>query len=381
MKFSCDSSLLFKSINIVEKAIAQRTTISVLENICFELSDTKLILRANDLEIGIEHAIDVSVDSTDHVFPTSVLIKGKTISGILSKISPQIIQITVDENNRFKIVGKGVNYDIMGMSSDDFPVFPEIEQGEHVQLSVEEMRGVTRATLFSVSSDETKPFLNGVFIKSDQHILSFVATDGFRLALKQISTQTQVENISVIVPFKAMNELTKILTFLDHDSPLNMVISPQQVAFFSDRFRLVSRVIKGHFPDYKQVIPKLSSYQVKVSRKDFIDACDRAMIIASVSNFVVRLTFEGESLMLRANATLGEFREELQVIRTKGEGTVKISFNVKLILEGVRAIDADDIELEFNEGLSPCIIRAAGQQDYVYLAMPIRTNDYQEDTF
>lgn len=381
MKFSCDSSLLFKSINIVEKAIAQRTTISVLENICFELSDTKLFLRANDLEIGIEHALDVNVEPTNHVFPTSVLIKGKTISGILSKISPQIIQITVDENNRFKIVGKGVNYDIMGMSSDDFPVFPEIEHGEHVQLSVEEMRGLTRSTLFSVSSDETKPFLNGVFIKSDQHILSFVATDGFRLALKQISTQTQVENISVIVPFKAMNELTKILTFLDHDSPLNMVISSQQVAFFSDSFRLVSRVIKGHFPDYKQVIPKSSSYQVKVSRKDFIEACDRAMIIASVSNFVVRLTFEGESLLLRANAALGEFREELQVIRTKGEGTVKISFNVKLILEGVRAIDADDIELEFNEGLSPCIIRAAGQLDYVYLAMPIRTNDYQEDTF
>jgi DNA polymerase-3 subunit beta len=381
MKFSCDSSLLFKSINIVEKAIAQRTTVSVLENICFELSDTKLILRANDLEIGIEHAIDVTVDAIEHVFPTSVLIKGKTISGILSKISNQIIQITVDENNRFKIVGKGVNYDIMGMSADDFPVFPEIEQGEHVQLSVEEMRGLTRSTLFSVSSDETKPFLNGVFIKSDQQVLSFVATDGFRLALKQLSTQTKFENIAVIVPFKAMNELTKILTFLDHDSPLNMVISAQQVCFFSDRFRLVSRVINGHFPDYKQVIPKVSSYQVKVSRKDFIDACDRAMIIASVSNFVVRLTFEGDSLLLRANASLGEFREELHVVRTKGEGSVKISFNVKLILEGLRAIDADDIELEFNEGLSPCIIRSSGQLDYVYLAMPIRTNDYQEDSF
>lgn len=381
MKFNCDSSLLFKSVNIVEKAIAQRTTVSVLENICFELSESKLILRANDLEIGIEHIIDVAVDTTESVFPTSVLIKGKTISGILSKISPQIIQITVDSNNRFKIVGKGVNYDIMGMSSDDFPVFPEIQNGEHVQLSLEDMRSLTKSTLFSVSSDETKPFLNGVFVKSDTHLLSFVATDGFRLALKQIATQTQVDNVSVIVPFKAMNELTKVLGFLDSASPLNMVISSQQVAFFSDRFRLVSRVIDGHFPDYKQVIPKFSSYQVKVSRKEFIEACDRAMIIASVSNFVVRLTFEGESLLLRANASLGEFKEELQVVRTKGEGAVKISFNVKLILEGVRAIDSDDIELEFNEGLSPCIIRASGQTDYVYLAMPIRTNDYQEDTF
>lgn len=381
MKFNCDSSLLFKSVNIVEKAIAQRTTVSVLENICFELSESKLILRANDLEIGIEHIIDVAVDTTESVFPTSVLIKGKTISGILSKISPQIIQITVDANNRFKIVGKGVNYDIMGMSSDDFPVFPEIQNGEHVQLSLEDMRSLTKSTLFSVSSDETKPFLNGVFVKSDTHLLSFVATDGFRLALKQIATQTQVDNVSVIVPFKAMNELTKVLGFLDSASPLNMVISSQQVAFFSDRFRLVSRVIDGHFPDYKQVIPKFSSYQVKVSRKEFIEACDRAMIIASVSNFVVRLTFEGESLLLRANASLGEFKEELQVVRTKGEGAVKISFNVKLILEGVRAIDSDDIELEFNEGLSPCIIRASGQTDYVYLAMPIRTNDYQEDTF
>ena len=381
MKFSCDSSLLFKSINIVEKAIPQRTTISVLENICFELLEEKLILRANDLEISIEHAMDVTADTTASVFPTSVLIKGKTISSILSKISPQIIQITVDEQNRFKIVGKGVNYDIMGMSSDDFPVFPEIKNGEHVQLSLEDMRSLIRATLFSVSSDETKTFLNGVFLKSDQHILSFVATDGFRLALKQISTQTHIENIAVIVPFKALNELTKVLGFLDSASPLNMVISSQQVAFFSDSFRLVSRVIEGHFPDYKQVIPQFSSYQVKVSRKEFIEACDRAMIIASVSNFVVRLTFEGESLLLRANASLGEFKEELHVVRTKGEETVKISFNVKLILEGVRAIDSDDIELEFNEGLSPCIIRASGQTDYVYLTMPIRTNDYQADTF
>lgn len=381
MKFSCDSSLLFKNINIVEKAIAQRSTVSVLETICFEIVENNLVLRSNDLEIAIEQVVPVDLHK-DLPFPVqSVLIKGKTISGILSKIPSQTITIEVDASYRFKIIGKGVNYDIMGMSSDDFPVLPEIAHGEHLQLSAEELKNITRCTLFSVSSDETKPFLNGVFLKSDQHVLSFVATDGFRLSLKQISIQTVINPVSVIIPVKAMSELSKIVALLDNDSPINVVISKTQVVFFSENFKLVSRVIEGHFPDYKQVIPATSSYQVKLARRDFIDACDRAMIIASVSNFVVRLKFEENTLLLRANASMGEFREELPFVRTKGEGTVKISFNVKLILEGVRALDSDDIELDFNEGLSPCTIRAAGQQDYVYLAMPIRTNEYQEDSF
>lgn len=377
MQFSCSSSSLQKGIGIVERAISQRTTLPILENLYMDLTDGLLKLRGNDLEIGIETVIPVNSTESNG----SVLVRAKTFSNILSKIQSDLINISVDGSGRMVVRANKVDFEILCSSVDEYPEFPAVEVGQSISVKVNTIRDLIRHTLFSVSFDETKQFLNGVFVKVEDNRLYFVATDGYRLALKSTQLLSDpVADFSLIVPYKAMNELSKIIPAMQDDEDIRINISEAQVSFLSDRFLIVSRVIKGQFPDYRQVMPKHSDNLFSVSRTALVSACDRATIIAANANNVVRLHFLNEALVIKANAaSLGDFREELAVHRLQGAEDVKIAFNVKLVLDGLRGIDSDDVRLEFNQGVSPCVIRSASDDDYVYIVMPIRTNDFQDD--
>ncbi len=377
MRFSCSSTSLQKGIGIVERAISQRTTLPILENFYLDLSGGMLRIRGNDLEVGIETLLPVDSVGTDG----SVLIRAKTFSSILSKIQSDIVDITVENSKRMILRANKVDFEILCSPVDDYPVFPSVETGVSFLIKAATLKDLIRHTLFSVSFDETKQFLNGIFVKGEAGVLFFVATDGYRLALKKcILDGVSLTDFSVIVPYKAMNELSKILTGMSDDDEIQVNVSHAQVVFSSKRFLLVSRVINGQFPDYRQVLPKHSDNLFAVSRMSLLNACDRSTIIASTSNNVVRLQFTGDSLVIKANAaSLGDFREQVDVTRLQGVGDVKIAFNVKLVLDGIRGIDSDDVRLEFNQGISPCVIRSVADEDYVYIVMPIRTNDFQDD--
>jgi len=378
MQFSCSASQLQKAVGIVERAISQRTTLAVLENLYLELSGNRLKLRGNDLEIGIETSLFVESAGVDG----SVLVRAKTFSSILSKIQADTLNVRVDVNSKIVIVANKVDFEILCTPVEDYPIFPAVESGISFTMSASVIQDLIRHTIFAVSFDETKQFLNGIFVKVESGSINFVATDGYRLALKRHTLdQSSVGDFSLIVPHKAVNELLKILGTLGDDAPIKLNVSESQIAFESERFLLVSRVIKGQFPDYRQVMPKHSDNLFSVSRHSLLNACDRATIIAATSNNVVRLNFSETSVLIKANAaSLGDFKEEIDVSRLSGAGEVKIAFNVKLVLDGIRGISSDDIRLEFNQGVSPCVVRSAADEDYVYIVMPIRTNDFQEET-
>lgn len=374
MKFTCKSQELSAALGIVEKAITNRTSLPVLENIYLSLSGNALTLRGNDLELGIQTSILVQ-GSQDG----SVLIKSKTLASIVSKLSHQTLEFTVDENMSIHIdVENRLDFNILGLRSDEYPVFPEIEQGQSLTLKAEDMQQLIAHTIFAVSFDETKQFLNGILIKSEGNSISFVATDGYRLSLKNHLISGLDGEFEVIAPYKVMNEFNKILQHVSPNSEFKMTISANQIAFKIDDTICVSRVIQGQFPDYRQVLPKESGHAFSVSRKQFLSACERASIIAFASNNVVRLAFEGEHLTLFSNAAgMGEFKESLGISRLTGQGEAKIAFNVRLILDSIKNLEMDDIRIEFNNELSPCVIRPVTSQDYTYIIMPIRTSDYQ----
>jgi DNA polymerase-3 subunit beta len=376
MRFKCSGNVLQKNIGIVEKAISPRSSLPVLENIFLALEDGTLTLRANDLEIGIEQklALESETDSG------SILVKAKTISNIVSKLNGQTIDFEVDDKQKIRIESQSVGFDIHGSSVDDYPMFPQIQEGVRLDIPSEVLRDLIKHTIFAVSSDETKQFLNGILIRNEKDNLFFVATDGYRLALKKQIYDVQDKEFSVIAPFKAINELYKILQSAESGKTIQVTISENQISFKFDDFLLISRVIQGQFPDYKQVLPKESEHIFKVSRKWLMEASDRASIIASESNYVVRLAFEENKMILRANASsFGNFQEDIEITRVKGEGEAKIAFNVRLILDAIKHLDVDDLHMEFNNELSPCVIRPVMDDTYTYILMPIRTSDYQED--
>mgnify|MGYP001465967202 CR=1 FL=1 len=376
MQFTCKSDELRKSIALVEKAVSQKSSLPVLENIFLELKGTFLKLRGNNLEIGIENGFFIENSSGDGC----VLIKAKTLSGIVSKLSDNNVSISVDEDQKLAIKGNQVDFDILGSNAQDYPVFPTIDEGTSFSLKVEEVRELIKHTIIAVSYDETKQFLNGIMIKNEQDKLLFVSTDGYRLALKHQTIPPMNNDISSIVPFKAVSELNRILQNIENDKQIDIIISENQIVFKLDSFILISRLIQGQFPDYKQVVPKTAENQFIINRHAFLAAAERASIIATASNNVVRFLFENEKLEIFANAKgLGDFKEEIPIKQTQTtENTSnKIAFNIRLVLDVIKTVSTENIVLEFNNELSPCKISLENDDSFTYIIMPIRTTDYQ----
>jgi len=377
MKFKCSSSLLQKGVNIVEKAVSQKTNLPIMENIFMELKDHKLKMMGNDLELGIEYFIPIENIEQEG----AVLLKAKTISSIVSKLDNQLLSLQVDENKKIIINADKVDFNILGTDVSEYPVFPQVEEGLSFELEVRDLKELLKYTIFAVSFDETKEFLNGILIKNEEDYLYFVSTDGYRLSLKRKKITKPATDFSAIVPFRVMNELYKILQNIDPDAKIKLNISTNQVSFMMDGFLLVSRVIQGTFPDYKQVLPKEFDNVITVGRRNFIQAAERASIIASVSNNVVKLIFS-DVLEIKANAPkMGGFNEEINITNQniKGIDNLKVAFNVRLLLDVMKTLEADDVLIEVNDELKPCVIRSVADEDYTYIIMPIRTSDYKNE--
>lgn len=377
MKFKCTSQTLQKAIQMAEKAISNRTAIPVLENIHFELQGNKLKLRGNDLELGIEYQTTIEEATEDG----KALIKASTISNIVSKMSNQTLNLST-EGNHVTISADNVDFELLATPVEEYPTFPEIESGTKLTLRVDELTKLIKHTIFAASTDETKKFLNGIYVKIEAETLHFVATDGFRLAFQKKQLPHSYPEIAVIVPNKTMNELLKSINGMDAAAQVEINITQNQIAFIMPDFILISRLISGQFPAYNQVIPTTTEHSFTLPNRHLITASERAAIIAAEAGNVVKLTFNKNTIRIKANAAkMGEFKEDIPVERNGGEGEMKISFNVKLILDAIKIIEGDDIILSFNNELSPCKLRPVADEEFTYIIMPIRTSDFdsQED--
>ncbi len=377
MKFKCKGNDLLKGLNIAEKAIPNRSSLPVLENVYLDVSKNQLTLLGNDLEIGIKHSMPIQNQEMEG----KLLLKSKTLSNILSKLANEEITVEADDKNHVKIGTEKVEFDLLGQEAESYPTFPTLEQGNQFSVTCQELKELIKHTLYAVSFDETKQFLNGILFRVEDKSLSFIATDGYRLAIKKLMINQSIKDCNVIVPYKAMNELNKILQQKKPEDTVQVNLSENQVGFVMSDILILTRIIQGQFPDYKQVLPKETNNQYTIDRRSFSDALERGNVIASESNNVVRLGFDDSHLMLKANAiSLGDFQESIDVARTTGSGSSNIAFNVKLLLDVVKIVEQSDLVIRFNDELSPCVIQTNESDSFYYIIMPIRTNEFQNQT-
>ena len=338
------------------------------------MDGSQIILRGNDLELGIEYKLNVDVISPDG--PVGVLLKAGTLSDILAKLNSDFIEFELTDSFKCNIKSNAVDFDIYGISSDEYPQFPDVERDVNFDIQTPVISDLIKHTIFSVSYDETKQFLNGIKIESKDNRCDFISTDGYRLSLKYASFESALPEFSCIVPFKTMNELSKILSAVKSES-IHICLSERQISFQVGTSLIVSRLINGRFPDYKQVIPKNTLFEYKISRQVLLNAAERANIIASHSNFVAKFLFTESNLTISAsNSKLGDYVEQLELSRHVGEREIAVSFNIKLLQEAFKIIDQQDIVFEINSELSPCVIKPVGDQTYTHILMPIRMSDY-----
>ena len=374
MIFNMDRSALVNGLNVVSKAISNRTPIGVLENIYIYLNESAMVLRGNDMDLAIETQLNV----TQEVFtqPTGILVKSDTFIDIVSKLNSPTVQFELGDDHKLHIRSDSVDFDIFGLSTDEYPDFPDVDCQVAFDVDAKTLRDLIRHTIFSVSTDDSKRFLNGVKIESDGCRCDFISTDGVRLSLKHVVFEAPLPEFSCTVPYKTMNELMKVLAS-DGIETIRIQLSSRQISFKVGPSLMMSRLVGGHFPDHRPAIPKHVSWEYHVSRQALMNAIDRAGIIAAHSNFVASFQFLDDVLTVVSNsAKMGEYSEKIDVDRRTGEGCVTASFQIKFLQEVLKIINQSMISISLTGAETASVIRPVGDDTYTHIAMPIRMSDY-----
>ncbi|MBI5701511.1 DNA polymerase III subunit beta [Candidatus Saganbacteria bacterium] len=374
MEFIINKSELSYGVSLVERVVATRSTLPIIGNILFEVTKSGLKLSANNLEMGIEVTLKAKV-----LKEGSILIPAKTLSGIVSKLPDDDISFKLKDKGLIGINYKKSNFNIHGLPPDEFPQLPKVKETKSISVEGKVLIDMIGQTVFSASTSEDKYVLNGILIETgksahDSTNLRMVATDGYRLSKSGVKVEGLADIVSVIVPSKSMGEILRILS-QDPDGTAKITIGPDQMSFkYKDTF-LVSRLIQGQFPDYRQVIPKSTETKITIDLQSFLSSVERAAVIASQSANIVKIEVKAGQLHIMAQAPDVGSVDEVIEVEIKGKEKGLVAFNVRLLADALKVMDTDKVVLELGEALSPGLIRPKDGTEFVYIVMPIRTQE------
>ncbi len=364
MRIRCTQEDLARAMSAVGRATSSRTTMPILANVLLETTAAGLRVVATDLEVGVRVQIPAEVDRGG-----MVTLPARIFGEIVSHLPPGPVELRVEEGSSVaEITCQRAAFEVVGMPASDFPRVPEGEVERVCALPAPVLRSMVRSTLFAASTDETRPFLTGVYVNGEGEVLRFVATDGGRLALR--STACRLDRpVAAIVPSKAMHELSRLSGAVEGEVEVGLVDS--QIVFSAGDLRLTSRLVGGQFPNYQQVIPKEFKQRVRVSTERLYAALRRVAITARDSATVVRLSAQEGVLRLSSSTPeVGRAWEELEV-DASGEA-MEVAFNARYLLDGLQVVETEEVALDLTGPLSPGALRPVGQEDYVYVVAPVR---------
>ena len=377
MEFTCEKRQLQGGVAAVERLVSTRSTMPIIGNVLFEAGKGGIKISANNLEIGMELGIKANVAKEG-----AVLLPAKTLSGIVSKLPETVVGFKLNENGTVRISYDQSHFNLHSLPPDEFPALPKVKEGKALTIDPAAFNAMIQQTIFSVSNSEDKYILTGVLLETgksgfpgDNSTIRLIATDGYRLARCGGKTEAKGEGgVSVIVPARALAELSKILESGKGEA-LKVVVSGEQIGFRCGESYLVSRLIQGQFPDYKQVIPKKSATKVTLNTNDFLKAAERAAVIASGSANVTLFEVRSGKMHLSANTPDVGNVDEVLAADIKGTEKARASFNIRLITDVLGVIETEKTVVELGEGLSPGVVRPEGNDEYLYIVMPIRTQE------
>lgn len=376
MEFTCDKRELQSGVSAAEKIVSTRSTLPIIGNILFESGKNGIKLSANNLEIGMELGVKAKVTKEG-----AVLLPAKTLNGIVSKLPETSIGFKLGENGIMRISYDQSHYNLNSLPPDEFPALPRVKEGKTFSVDTEVFVSMVKQTIFSVSASEEKYVLTGLLMEAgkgaagDATNLRMIATDGYRMAKRGEKIDLKGDpGVNVIIPSRALTELVKAIEGKKADE-LKITVSADQISFRYADIYLVSRLIQGQFPDYRQVIPKRGATRATLNTRDFLRAAERAAVIASSSANVTLFEVKQGKMHLTANTPdVGSVSEVLGA-EIKGGEKARASFNIRLMIDVLNVISDEKVVVEFGEGLSPGVVKPGGGSDYIYIVMPIRTQE------
>ena len=371
MKIICEKDKILKAINSVTKAVASKTTMPILEGILIQTNDNEVKFTTYDLEIGIEYVIDSNVEEQGATVVNAIM-----FSEIIRKLPDTEIHISLNEKNLLVIECEGSLYKLATMNPDEFPELPQINVENSIEIEQNSLKEMIRKTIVAVSTEENRPIFTGCLFEIKNNKLNVVAVDGFRLAWKSKFLQNHVNDFTAVIPGRTLNEVNKII--LDSFDMIKIGVAKNQALFEMENCKLVTRLLDGEFLNYASVIPENWETRVRVNKNALQNCFERISLISSSSiekekKYPVKVAIDIGKLTISCTNQTGDAKEEMYV-STEGQN-LEAGFNPKYFLDALRAIDDEEIFVDFGTSISPCIIRPVDDGDYIYMILPIRLKD------
>jgi len=363
MKLVLVKEKFLAGLQTVQNVISTRSTLPVLGNILIKAVDGKITLAATDLDTGIRCEVEGKVEKTG-----SITLPAKKLSTIVRDLPADELVFESDSKQSATIRAGTFSSKLLGIPEDDFPPFPSSQGQKIFKIDQAIFKEMLKNTSYAVSTDESRYVLNGALLSFKEAKLTVVATDGRRLALVDQELEFPPENaVDVILPTKAVNELQRILK---DEGALTIGVSDNQITFDIGSTFLVSKLIEGNYPNYKQVIPAETKERVTMERVLLLNASRRVALVASEKSNSIKLHFSKNNLDISANTPeVGEAKESIPV-NYKGR-EISIAFNPDYLADPLKTLEEDEIHLDLTDELSPGIIR--NNKPFLYVIMPMRT--------
>jgi DNA polymerase-3 subunit beta len=362
MKFSATKEKLLEGLQQVQNVVSTRTTLPILSNVLLQAKGGEVLLTTTDLDVGVRGAFEASVEKDG-----ATTLPARRLFTIIRELPSSEVSIEVDGKNAASIRSGQSFFKILGLPEEEFPPLPKFDSAKVVTIRQKDLRDGLRKTSYAISTDETRYVLNGLLFSFKENKLTLVATDGRRLAMVDIELEfPKSHEADIIVPTKAVTELGRLLT---EDGEVKVSVGSGQIAFDLNNTLLVSKLIEGNYPNYKQVIPTETKERVTLERETFLNSLRRVSLLASDKSNSIKLNFSKNNIDITANTPeVGEAKESLPVAY-KGRD-FSIAFNPEFLMAPLRALGEDEVFLDLIDEMSPGVLKI--QTPFLYVLMPMR---------
>lgn len=366
MKFTVMRSDIVSAVQNVSRAVSTKATLPALEGILIKAYNNTLTLSGYDLELAITTTVEATVSVEGEI-----VVGAKLFADIVRKLPEEIVTFETDERMIIYINSGNAAYQIVGISSMEYPEMPKFDAMDEIKLSAGVLKNMIKQTIYAVSDNINKPIYTGSLFDIKDKIMRVVAIDGYRMAIRQENLDTDVEQ-RFIVPGKMQGEILKLIT--DDEKEVLIVVGQRHVSFTLENYSIVSRLIEGNFLDYRTTVPKGEDTIIRINTRSLINSVDRiALITSDRVQSPVRFSITQDQIKLSCKTAVGRANDEIPV-STIGKD-VEIGFNNKYVLEALKNTECDEVTLVLNGSLSPMIIKPVQGEEFIFLVVPMRLND------
>ncbi len=363
MKLICSKSNLVQGVSIVSKAVPSKTTMSILECVLIDASAGIIKLTANDMELGIETIIEGEI-----IEKGIIALEAKLFSDIVRKLPDNDIIIETKENYQVTISCEKAKFNLSGKSGEDFTYLPFIEKDDYITVSQFTLKNVIQQTIFSIADNETNKLMTGELFEINGSELKVVALDGHRIAIRKIDLKDNYNTQKVIVPGKTLNDISKILSG-EADKDVNIYFTKNHIVFEFDNTVVVSRLIEGEYFRIEQMLSNDYETKFSINKREFIECIDRAtLLVKEGDKKPIIMNITDGNMELKISSYMGSMNEEIDI--EKEGKDILIGFNPKFLLDALRVIEDETVNIYMMNSKAPCFIKN-DEENYIYLVLPV----------